>query len=179
MGLAGAGLMAALTVGEQNAASKQQASLQEAYYRENRENAVTARNTKLASMRGNLSREMEQVAGSKMDVAIEALRRSESAKVAAGEAGIEGQTTKALAQSFDTAKLRSYTDLESQLSDMSFNYMLQSRGVDAETIDRINSVSRGVSTKANFWSAFAKNAVSLVGAKDIASGNAKGIMYGG
>lgn len=159
--------MAALSVGQSvygaassNAASERQAAIQEEQYKLNRENAVTARNLKQAQSTLELRRNVEQIAGEKMDIALEALRKSESTKVAAAEAGVGGQTTELLISDPRTAMYRQNTKYEDQINDMATNAILQARGIDAEAINRINSVSRGISTKKSLFGAALEGGIS-------------------
>jgi uncharacterized protein YlxW (UPF0749 family) len=160
MGLVGAGITSALSVNAQNSMSKQQAAIQEQKYKENRESSITARNLKTAQSTLELRRSIEQVAGEKMDAALQALETSESNKVSAAEAGVSGQTVDLLVQDPRTALYRQNTKYSDQINDMQTNQLLQARGLDAEAINRINAVDRGVSVTKSFWSEFIPAAIS-------------------
>jgi len=169
MGLVGAGVTSALSVGAQNSMSKQQAAIQEQKYKENRESSITARNLKTAQSTLELRRSVEQIAGEKMDAALQALETSESNKVSAAEAGVSGQTVDLLVQDPRTALYRQNTKYSGQIQDLQTNQQLQAKGLDAESINRINAVDRGVSVTKSFWSEFIPAAISSV-EKTIAGG---------
>jgi uncharacterized protein YlxW (UPF0749 family) len=143
-----------------NSASKQQAAIQEQQYKINRESSITARNLKTAQSTLELRRSVEQIAGEKMDAALQALETSESNKVSAAEAGVSGQTVDLLVQDPRTALYRQNTKYSDQINDMQTNQLLQARGLDAEAINRINAVDRGVSVTKSFWSEFIPAAIS-------------------
>lgn len=147
MGMIPMAALSIMTAAGENSAAKQQAAIQEQVYKQNRESAITARNLKQAQSSLELRRNIEQIAGEKMDNAIKALEMSESAKVAAAEAGVGGQTTELLIQDPRTAMYRQNTKYSDQVKDLQMNNMLASRGLDAEAISRINSVERGVWTE--------------------------------
>jgi len=163
----GAIALAGLSIGQAvlgasaaNSASKQQAAIQEQQYRANRESAITARNLKTAQSTLELRRSIEQIAGEKMDAALQALETSESNKVAAAEAGVSGQTVDLLVSDPRTALYRQNTKYSDQIKDMQTNQLLQAKGLDAEAINRINSVQRGISTKKSLWGAALEGGIS-------------------
>jgi len=160
MGMVGGAALSIASTFQQNNAEKTRAAIQEQQYRENRESAITARNLKQSQSTLQLRRDIEQIAGQKMDAAVKALETSESTKVAAAEAGVGGQTTELLIQDPRTALYRQNTKFSDQVKDMQFDNLLKSRGLDAEAISRINSVDRGVAATKSLWLAGAEGAIS-------------------
>lgn len=139
-------LMTALSIGRSfmDYVDKQnKASQQEALHQSNRLRAVQARDLKIQSLNTRLTQEAEAASATKLEAEIAALKKQERAVVAAGEAGVAGNSVDILIDSFEAQKLRGDTVVNSNVRAIENEIALQRRGADAESEQRVNSVPRG------------------------------------
>ena len=127
---------------------KRAAEAQEARYQQNRMDAAAARDLQIQSLNQRAIQEAERGAGQKFDNALAALEVQERRKVAAGEAGIGGQGLDMLLQNTEARKLRNAQLINSQVKGTLTQLELQKQGVNAQMLQRINSLQRGVKPNA-------------------------------
>lgn len=119
------------------------AKQQEQAYRQNRIAAATARDMKIQALNARAIQESERVAGAKLENAIKALEVSEAKVVAAGEAGVEGQGVQAQIDMTEARRLRGDTIYSQQLDGILQQMDFEKQGINAEALNRINSMQRG------------------------------------
>jgi hypothetical protein len=134
---------AALSIGQAAAgygAASKQASEQNAYYEQNRLNAVAAANDRYAALAKNTIDEKMSSSQQLIQKRIEALKARSKAAVAAGEGGVTGLSVEAMLGDYEAQEGR-------QLEAIHTNFDLKKqRNVDDannayhNTINRINSV---------------------------------------
>lgn len=124
--------------------ASQKAKEDEARYQQNRINAAAARDLKISSLNTRMIQEQEAAAGQKEQLAIASLIKTETAKVAAGEAGFKGGSSidNAIDQ-FETARLRTTTTINQQTKALRNQIQLEKMGASSEAQQRINSMPRG------------------------------------
>lgn len=121
-----------------------QAEATEARYQQNRQNAAVARDLKIQGLNARMIQESEIAAEKKLALSVEALKKRERAKVAAGEAGISGSSVDNLVSEYDKQKLRGFTAINANVENLEKQIQLQKQGASAEALNRINSLPRGV-----------------------------------
>lgn len=119
------------------------AKAQEAAYQRNRQESAKARDVKIQGLNSRLIQESEAVSQQKEALAIEALEKSESAKVAAGEAGVAGQGIDRIIGNYEAQKLRGLSTLNANVENIEKQIELEKMGASAEAMARIQSVQRG------------------------------------
>lgn len=119
------------------------AKAQEAAYQRNRQEATKARDVKIQGLNARLIQEAEAAAQQKEALAIEALEKSESAKVAAGEAGVAGQGIDRIIGNYEAQKLRGLGTINANVENIEKQIELEKMGASAEAVARIQSVQRG------------------------------------
>ena len=119
------------------------AKQQEQAYRQNRIAAASARDMKIQALNARAIQESERVAGAKLENAIKALEVSEAKVVAAGEAGVEGQGVQAQIDMTEARRLRGNTIYSQQLDGILQQMDFEKQGINAEALNRINSMQRG------------------------------------
>lgn len=119
------------------------AKQQEQAYRQNRIAAATARDMKIQALNARAIQESERVAGAKLENAIKALEVSEAKVVAAGEAGVAGQGVQAQIDMTEARRLRGNTIYSQQLDGILQQMDFEKQGINAEALNRINSMQRG------------------------------------
>ena len=125
-------------------AAQEKARRDEALYLQNRVNAAAARDLKIQSLNTRMIQEQEAAAGQKQELAIAALKKAETAKVAGMAAGFKGGSSIDNAvEQFETARLRTVTTINKQTENLRAEIELQKMGADAEAKNRINSMPRG------------------------------------
>lgn len=124
-------------------AQKRQAAADEARYQQNRIAATTARDLKIQSLNRRAIQESESITGQKIDLAIKALETRESQVVAAGEAGVAGQTVKLQQDKTEARKLRGDMIYNAQIGGILQQIEDEKAGADAQAMSRINSMARG------------------------------------
>lgn len=120
-----------------------QAKEQERRYRENRIAATAARDLKIQALNRRAIQESERIAGAKLENAIKALEVREAKIVAAGEAGVEGQGIQAQLDMTEARRLRGDTLYNQQLEGIFQQMDFERQGINAEALNRINSLQRG------------------------------------
>tara|TARA_R110000772_G_scaffold44351_2_gene102086 strand:- start:355 stop:939 length:585 start_codon:yes stop_codon:yes gene_type:complete len=123
--------------------AQQQASADEARYQQNRIAAVQARDLQIQQLNKRAIQESEATAQSKFDLAIKALEVSEAKKVAAGRAGVAGQSVEQSIAMTEAKKLRGTDTLKQNLSNLLSQIELEKAGVSTQALNRINSLPRG------------------------------------
>jgi hypothetical protein len=138
--------MTVLAVGQSVAGffdAQNKAKQDERLYLQNRIAAASARDLKIQALNTRAIQESERVAGAKLENAIKALEVRESKIVAAGEAGVGGQGIQAQLNMTEARKLRGDTLYNQQLEGIFQQMDLEKKGIDAEALNRINSLPRG------------------------------------
>lgn len=117
---------------------------QQARYEANRIAAVAARDLKIQALNKRAIQESEAVAEDKMALAIKALETKERQKVAAGEAGVgAGRTAKQITDLTEARKLRGISKYNSAIDNLLTQVELEKAGLNAEALNRINSLQQG------------------------------------
>jgi hypothetical protein len=147
-------------------AARQQQRTQEAYYMQNRQNAIAARDLKVQQLNLRNQQEKENIAGQKLNADIEAMKNKSRRIVSAGEAGFSGGLLEALVMETEATNLRNQTDLNTQARGLDNQFAFDVKGLEAETTNRINSVKRG--EPVNELGIIASNAVSAYGSYELA-----------
>ena len=123
---------------------QRQAREQQARYEANRIAAVAARDLKIQALNKRAIQESEAVAEDKMALAIKALETKERQKVAAGEAGVgAGRTAKQITDLTEARKLRGISKYDSTIDNLLTQVELEKAGLNAEAMNRINSLQQG------------------------------------
>jgi hypothetical protein len=138
--------MTALSIGQSVMGffdAQEKAKQQEIAYQQNRLASATARDMKIQALNARAIQESERVAGAKLENAIKALEVRESKIVAAGEAGVEGQGIQAQLDMTEARRLRGDTIYNQQLEGIFQQMDYEKQGINAEALNRINSMSRG------------------------------------
>lgn len=146
----------------------------QARYEQNRINAVAARDLKIKALNTRAIQESEAVAEDKMALAIKALETKERQKVTAGEAGVgAGKTAKQITDLTEARKLRGISKYNASIDRLLTQVELEKAGVNAEAMNRINSLQQGV--KPSLGAALVSGAANAA-AMDIKYGDGK--MFG-
>ena len=123
---------------------QQQARLDEAKYQQNRINAVAARDLEISVLNRRMIQEGEAASAQKEQLAISALQKTETSKVAAGESGFKGGSSIDNAVSkFETARLKGTDVINTQTEAIRQEIELQKLGANSKAINRIDSMPRG------------------------------------
>lgn len=130
---------AALSIGQAAAgfgAASKQAKEQQAYYEQNRANAVVAANDRYAAIQSNTRDERMAASQQLFQKRIEALKAKSKAAVAAGEGGVTGLSVDAMLSDYEAQEGR-------QLEAIHTNFDLKkNRNADDLTATYHNTVSR-------------------------------------
>ena len=138
--------MTALSIGQSVMGffdAQEKAKQQEIAYQQNRLASATARDMKIQALNARAIQESERIAGAKLENAIKALEVREAKIVAAGEAGVEGQGVQAQLDMTEARRLRGDTIYNQQLEGIFQQMDYEKQGINAEALNRINSMSRG------------------------------------
>lgn len=169
--------MTALSIaqtGMQFLEANKKAKEDQARYEQNRINAVAARDLKIQALNTRAIQESEAVSEDKMALAIKALETKEKQKVAAGEAGVgAGKTAKQITDLTEARKLRGISKYNATIDRLLTQVELEKAGVNAEAMNRINSLQQGV--KPSLGAAIVSGAANAA-AMDIKYGDGK--MFG-
>ena len=169
--------MTALSIaqtGMQFLEANKKAKEDQARYEQNRINAVAARDLKIQVLNTRAIQESEAVSEDKMALAIKALETKEKQKVAAGEAGVgAGKTAKQITDLTEARKLRGISKYNATIDRLLTQVELEKAGVNAEAMNRINSLQQGV--KPSLGAAIVSGAANAA-AMDIKYGDGK--MFG-
>jgi len=136
-----------LTIGQGVAGyfqAENEAEWTEARYQQNRVNAAAARDLKIQGLNTRMIQESEIAAEKKLALSIEAMKKRERAKVAAGEAGVSGSSVDNLVNEYDKQKLRGFSAINANVENLEKQIQLQKQGSSAEALNRINSLPRGM-----------------------------------
>ena len=120
------------------------AKQQEAYYLQNRINAAQARDLQIQGLQKRAVQFSDQYSQKKQDLVIAALKREGTMITASGESGLAGQTEAIKLSQAESDKLKGL-DIYSQQIDAIFDDIeIQKLGLNAQMLERIRSVQRGV-----------------------------------
>ncbi|MDB4552425.1 hypothetical protein N9008_00120 [bacterium] len=123
--------------------AKQKAAQDEAKFQQNRINATQARDLQIGALRNAMLQQSEATSGQKLALRIQALETAESQLVAGGESGFGGKSIEDQIKMTDARKERGLTALNDQdkayLRQMDYTAL----GLEATTMNRINSMPRG------------------------------------
>lgn len=123
--------------------AKQKAAQDEAKFQQNRINAAQARDLQIGALRNAMLQQAEATSGQKLALRIQALETAESQLVAGGESGFGGKSIEDQIKMTDARKERGLTALNDQdkayLRQMDYTAL----GLEATTMNRINSMPRG------------------------------------
>jgi hypothetical protein len=122
---------------------KSLADAQEAQYQANAKAAGDASVVKAQEMNETYQRNMEVLSGQDMDNQLASIRNQASLEAAASEGGVGGKSIKSLILQEQAFGLHQATAIKQQADALKFNTILESKGITAETQNRINSVQRG------------------------------------
>ena len=120
-----------------------EARRQQERYEANRIAAVAARDLKIQALNQRAIQEAEVVAEDKMALAIKALETKERQKVAAGEAGVAGKSVKQQVALTEARELRGMGKYNANIERLLTQVELEKAGVNAEALNRINSLQQG------------------------------------
>lgn len=138
--------MTALSIGQSVIGffdAQDKAKQDEVRYQQNRLASATARDMKIQALNARAIQESERIAGAKLENAIKALEVREAKIVAAGEAGVEGQGVQAQLDMTEARRLRGDTIYNQQLEGIFQQMDYEKHGINAEALNRINSMPRG------------------------------------
>ena len=120
------------------------AKQQEAYYLQNRINSAQARDLQIQGLQKRAVQFSDQYSQKKQDLVIAALKREGTMITASGESGLAGQTEAIKLSQAESDKLKGL-DIYSQQIDAIFSDIeVQKLGLNAQMLQRIRSVQRGV-----------------------------------
>lgn len=140
--LVSAGLSAASSLAAYSAKRKE-AARQERVFWENRGNSILARDLKIRQLSAQADQQIEETQEQGRLAMIAALENQARAKVAAGEAGVAGQSVKAVIDKKVAQSLNQQQGIAEAIQAIQTNTMYARNGLDSEMINRINAVQRG------------------------------------
>lgn len=152
------------------------AKQQEAYYQQNRINAAQARDLQIQGLQKRAVQISEQYSQKKQDLAIAALKREGAMITASGESGLAGQTEAIKLSQAESDKLKGLDTLSQQANALFDDIEVQKLGLNAQMLQRIRSVSRGV--KPSLGMAILNTASSAIAA-EIEFGGKTDNIFGG
>jgi hypothetical protein len=123
--------------------ARQQAKIDEARYQQNRINAAQARDLKIQGLNKRAIQESEAAAGQRLDLAIRALETEGAQVVAAGEAGVSGNSVDLQKKMTTARRLRGTDVINSNVNQILDAIDDQKVGYNTEALNRINSMPRG------------------------------------
>lgn len=156
------GAQSALQIG----AAQQASNRQEAYYRQNRINAIAARDLKVRQENLKIGQEQDNLVDESFTKQLEAMNTRARQIVSAGEAGIAGGVLEALVMETEATSLRNQDAIKKEKSGIIEQSTVNRQGLDAEATNRINSVKRGEPVDA--LGIIATNALSTYGSYHMA-----------
>jgi polyhydroxyalkanoate synthesis regulator phasin len=172
-----------LTIGQGVAGyfqAENEAEWTEARYQQNRVNAAAARDLKIQGLNARMIQESEIAAEKKLALSIEAMKKRERAKVAAGEAGVSGSSVDNLVNEYDKQKLRGFSAINANVENLEKQIQLQKQGSSAEALNRINSLPRGMKPNLLFHAvSTAADKVDPYAATFLAAGSVSSIFGSG
>jgi hypothetical protein len=146
-----------------------EAQATQARFDANRLAANDARDLKVQTLNQRVIQESEAAAEEKLALGIKAMEGEGAALVAAGEAGVTGNSIDLLLQDYEAQKLRGTTTINRNLENVEKQIELEKRGASAEALNRTNSLQQGVMP--NFLAAAVGTAASAAGAYNSAKVN--------
>jgi hypothetical protein len=120
------------------------AKQQEAYYLQNRINSAQARDLQIQGLQKRAVQISDQYSQKKQDLIIAALKREGTMIVASGESGLAGQTEAIKLSQAESDKLRGLDIYTKQVNAIFDDIEVQKLGLNAQMLERIRSVQRGV-----------------------------------
>lgn len=121
-----------------------QAAQAESRYQQNRIAATQARDLKISALNTRAIQQAEATSESKLQLAIRALEQEGRQVVAAGEAGVSGQSIQQQINLTEARRLRGETTYNSQLDSILTQMELERAGINSEALARVNSLQRGI-----------------------------------
>lgn len=150
-------------------AAQQAQDRQEAYFFQNRANAIAARDLKVRQENIRLSQEQDNLAEKNINQKIEAMNTRARQIVSAGEAGVSGGVLESLLMETDATALRNRDANRTETKGLVAQSTVNRQGMDAEAQNRINSVKRG--EPVNPLGIIAGNAITSAGSYYAANKN--------
>ena len=120
------------------------AKQQEAYYLQNRINSAQARDLQIQGLQKRAVQISDQYSQKKQDLAIAALKREGTMITASGESGLAGQTEAIKLSQAESDKLKGLDIYTRQVNAIFDDIEIQKLGLNAQMLERIRSVQRGV-----------------------------------
>ena len=142
---------AALSIGQAAAgygAAKQQANAQNAYFEQNRLNAVQAANDRYASINANTISERHSTAQEMMKKRIEAIKARAKVATASGEGGVTGLSVDALLGDYWAQEGRQIEALDTNYENKKQRNADEATATYHQTVGRINSVRQAAKPSA-------------------------------
>jgi len=120
------------------------AKQQEAYYLQNRINSAQARDLQIQGLQKRAVQISDQYSQKKQDLVIAALKREGTMITASGESGLAGQTEAIKLSQAESDKLKGLDIYTRQVNAIFDDIEVQKLGLNAQMLQRIRSVQRGV-----------------------------------
>jgi len=120
------------------------AKQQEAYYLQNRINSAQARDLQIQGLQKRAVQISDQYSQKKQDLVIAALKREGTMITASGESGLAGQTEAIKLSQAESDKLKGLDIYTKQVNAIFDDIEVQKLGLNAQMLQRIRSVQRGV-----------------------------------
>lgn len=152
--------------------ASQQAKIDEARYQQNRINAAEARDLKIQSLNKRAIQESEAASGQRLELAIKALETEGAQVVAAGEAGVSGNSIDLQKKMTTARQLRGTDVINSNVNQILDAIDDQRIGYNTEALNRINSMPRG--QQPSFLKAVVSTAASAYASELSVAGRDKG-----
>ena len=152
--------------------AQQQAKIDEARYQQNRINAAEARDLKIQSLNKRAIQESEAASGQRLELAIKALGTEGAQIVAAGEAGVSGNSIDLQKKMTTARQLRGTDVINSNVNQILDAIDDQRIGYNTEALNRINSMPRG--QQPSFLKAVVSTAASAYASELSVAGRGEG-----
>lgn len=152
--------------------AQQQAKIDEARYQQNRINAAEARDLKIQSLNKRAIQESEAASGQRLELAIKALETEGAQIVAAGEAGVSGNSIDLQKKMTTARQLRGTDVINSNVNQILDAIDDQRIGYNTEALNRINSMPRG--QQPSFLKAVVSTAASAYASELSVAGRGEG-----
>lgn len=152
--------------------ASQQAKIDEARYQQNRINAAEARDLKIQSLNKRAIQESEAASGQRLELAIKALETEGAQVVAAGEAGVSGNSIDLQKKMTTARQLRGTDVINSNVNQILDAIDDQRIGYNTEALNRINSMPRG--QQPSFLKAVVSTAASAYASELSVAGRGEG-----
>jgi hypothetical protein len=123
--------------------AQQKAKVDEARYQQNRINAAEARDLKIQGLNKRAIQESEAASGQRLELAIKSLETEGAQIVAAGEAGVSGNSIDLQKKMTTARQLRGTDVINSNVNQILDAIDDQRIGYNTEALNRINSMPRG------------------------------------